>query len=39
MMYSCNVYGECYSTWDSWGRWVALGVVVVVFTILAFLFS
>lgn len=37
--YYCNVYGECYSTWDSWGRWVALGVVVVVFTILAFLFS
>jgi len=37
--YYCNVYGQCYSTWNSWGRWVALAVVVGAFIILAFLFS
>jgi len=37
--YTCNIYGQCYSTWSNWGRWVALGVVVVAFILLAFLFS
>jgi len=36
----CNINGQCYyTTWDSWGRWVALAVIVVVFILLAFLFS
>lgn len=43
MMYSCSygydVYGNCYSRWNTWGRWVALAVVVVAFILLAFLFS
>jgi hypothetical protein len=42
-MYSCSygydVYGNCYSRWNTWGRWVALGVVVAAFILLAFLFS
>ncbi|KAG0136858.1 hypothetical protein HOY82DRAFT_622367 [Tuber indicum] len=24
-------FGDCYSSWDSWGRWVALTVIVVFF--------
>jgi hypothetical protein len=42
-MYSCSygydVNGDCYSRWNTWGRWVALAVVVVAFILLAFLFS
>jgi len=41
--YYCNGYyydNNCnYSTWDNWGRWVALAVIVVVVLLLAFLFS
>jgi len=40
--YYCNnvdIYGNCVSTWNTWGRWVALGVIVACFIILAFLFS
>jgi hypothetical protein len=42
LMVSCSdgyTYGNCYSRWDTWGRWVALVVVVVGFILLAFLFS
>lgn len=38
MMYSCDEFG-CYSTWDNWGRWVALAVIIVAILLLAFLFS
>jgi len=42
-LYDCpngsDIYGNCYSRWDTWGRWVALVVVVVGFILLAFLFS
>ena len=42
-MVSCSngsdIYGNCYSRWDTWGRWVALVVVVVGFILLALLFS
>ncbi|CAL5874961.1 uncharacterized protein PFLUO_LOCUS9264 [Penicillium psychrofluorescens] len=24
----CDSYGYCYSSWDSWGRWVAFAVIV-----------
>lgn len=34
----CDIYG-CYSNWDTWGRWVALGVIVVCILLLAFLCS
>jgi len=34
-----DIYGNCYSRWDTWGRWVALVVVVVGFILLALLFS
>jgi len=34
----CVGYG-CYSTWNSWGRWVALAVIVVAFILLAFALS
>jgi len=27
----CYYSGDCYSTWDSWGRWVALTVIIVFF--------
>lgn len=37
--YGYDVYGDCYSRWNTWGRWVALAVVVVAFILLAFLFS
>jgi hypothetical protein len=43
MMYSCNGYtdfnGNCNSRWNTWGRWVALAVIIVIFLILAFLCS
>lgn len=42
MMYSCTTIdanGNCYSRWNTWGRWVALVVVVICFILLAFLFS
>jgi len=34
-------FGYCYqySTWDDWGRWVALAVIVVVVLLFAFAFS
>lgn len=32
-------YDDCYSTWNDWGRWVALAVIVVVVLLVAFLFS
>lgn len=36
----CNIYGQCFdNSWDNWGRWVALGVIVVSFVLLAFLLS
>jgi len=34
-----NDYGDCNSSWDNWGRWVALGVIVVAALLLAFLCS
>jgi len=34
----CDAFG-CSSTWDNWGRWVALVVVIVAIILLAFLFS
>jgi len=34
----CDYYG-CYSSWDNWGRWVALVVVIAAAVILAVLFS
>jgi hypothetical protein len=34
-----NNYGDCYSTWNDWGRWVALAVIVVAVLLIAFLFS
>ncbi|TVY83501.1 Protein RCR2 [Lachnellula suecica] len=40
--YGYNSYGDdddCYSTWNSWGRWVALAVIVVAVLLIAFLFS
>jgi len=37
--YDCDIYGNCYSTWNSWGRWVALAVIVVAFILLAFALS
>ncbi|KAM3075755.1 hypothetical protein ACMFMG_007881 [Clarireedia jacksonii] len=37
--YDCDYYGRCYSTWNSWGRWVALAVIVVAFILLAFALS
>ncbi|PWW75150.1 hypothetical protein C7212DRAFT_296587 [Tuber magnatum] len=27
----CYYTGDCYSSWDSWGRWVALSVIIVFF--------
>ncbi|PQE15485.1 Chitin synthesis Congo red RCR protein [Rutstroemia sp. NJR-2017a WRK4] len=41
MVYSCDGFGTCYrtSTWDNWGRWVALAVIVVAFILLAFALS
>jgi hypothetical protein len=40
-MYSRCDFGYCYqySTWDDWGRWVALAVIVVVVLLFAFAFS
>ncbi|KUJ18457.1 uncharacterized protein LY89DRAFT_667549 [Mollisia scopiformis] len=35
---NCDAFG-CYSTWDNWGRWVALAVIIVAIILLAFLFS
>ncbi|RPA95914.1 hypothetical protein L873DRAFT_1696366 [Choiromyces venosus 120613-1] len=29
----CYYAGDCYSTWNSWGRWVALAVIIVFFFI------
>jgi len=38
--YTCDVYGDCYySTWDSWGRWVLLGGVLVFVFFLAFILT
>jgi len=37
--YGYDSYGNCYSRWNTWGRWVALAVVVIAFILLAFLFS
>jgi len=37
---SCDQYGYCTnSTWSSWGRWVALVVIIAFFIIVAFLLS
>jgi len=27
----CYYTGECYSSWDTWGRWVALAVIILLF--------
>jgi len=35
----CDYYGCYSSTWDNWGRWVALVVIILFFVIIAFLFS
>ncbi|KAJ5972621.1 Chitin synthesis regulation Congo red resistance RCR protein [Penicillium vulpinum] len=36
----CNgYYDDCYSTWDSWGRWVAFAVIVGVAFLLFFGFA
>jgi len=32
-------YNGCYSTWDNWGRWVALAVIVIAAILLALMFS
>ncbi|KAF4625625.1 hypothetical protein G7Y89_g12543 [Cudoniella acicularis] len=37
--YYCDGYGYCYSTWNSWGRWVALCVIIAAVILLAFLLS
>jgi hypothetical protein len=37
--YNYDSYGDCYSTWNDWGRWVALAVIVVAVLLIAFLFS
>jgi len=38
--YYCDYNGYCYnSTWNDWGRWAALGVIICVVIILAFIFS
>lgn len=29
-----NLYGDCYSAWDSWIRWVVLGVIIALFLLL-----
>lgn len=29
----CYYAGDCYSSWDNWGRWVALAVIIVFFFI------
>jgi len=39
MTYSCDYYGNCYSTWNSWGRWVALVIVIAALVLLAFSLS
>ncbi|TAQ83271.1 hypothetical protein B7494_g8405 [Chlorociboria aeruginascens] len=38
---NCDQFGNCYSnsTWNNWGRWVALVVIIAFFIILALLFS
>ncbi|QSZ35663.1 hypothetical protein DSL72_006785 [Monilinia vaccinii-corymbosi] len=38
-IYNCDRYGNCYSTWGSWGRWVVLALIIVAFVLLAFGFS
>ncbi|KAH8647564.1 chitin synthesis regulation, resistance to congo red-domain-containing protein [Tricladium varicosporioides] len=35
----CDYYGCYTSTWNDWGRWVALTVIVVAVLLIAFLFS
>ncbi|KAA8909473.1 hypothetical protein FN846DRAFT_610886 [Sphaerosporella brunnea] len=33
--YTCNIYGECYSSrWSSWGRWVFLVFMIIGFWVL-----
>jgi hypothetical protein len=33
--YTCNEYGECYSSrWNSWGRWVFLAFMIIGFIVL-----
>jgi hypothetical protein len=29
-----NLYGECYSAWDNWIRWVVLGIIIAIFFLL-----
>jgi len=36
----CDIYGNCYySTWDNWGRWVALVLIVIFFLLVGLGFS
>ena len=41
---SCNngynySYGRCYSGWETWARWVVLGLIVVGAIFIFFIFS
>ncbi|RDL36948.1 uncharacterized protein BP5553_04381 [Venustampulla echinocandica] len=39
LYYDCDADGYCRSTWNTWGRWVALAVIIVVFFLLALTLS